>query len=531
MDMDRRRRVMERSIKLGHCICNPKKPCPCDTFREVNVCQCAGEKLPDLRADVPLTSLVKNAGCASKISQADLKLALAGLPPLTHPRVLVGSNTGDDAGVYQLDDETALVQTVDVFTPGVDDPYIFGQIAAANSISDIYAMGGRPLTALAVIGFPVDDLDLSMMTRMMRGGTDKLAEAGVPVIGGHSINDLDVKLGFAVTGLVHPSRIVTNAAARPGDALVITKPLGTGIISFASQLGHASPEALAEAARWMTFLNKNASEIMVEAGVVCATDVTGFGLMGHLSELVAQSAVTAEVWPSAVPVMPAALDYARAGYVSGGAERNREYARRSATVEGEIPEELLHILHDPQTSGGLLICVPQERAEDLVGQLRETGHDVAAIIGRIVEPSEGRIIVTQDNQTPRRRCCAPADELESCCCSAPAETPAQQSCCASRGKAEPCCAQMAAEQPPSEASSLFGIFMDEVNRPGALDAPTKELLSVALSVVTKCEPCLQAHLNKAREAGATEAQIEEAVWLAVKFGGTPAMMFYRSVVG
>jgi len=552
IDIERRRRVMERSVKLGHCICNPKKPCPCDVFKERNVCLCAGEKLPDLSADVPLTSLVKNAGCASKISQTDLKKALSTLPPLTDPRVLVGSNTGDDAGVYQLDEQTALVQTVDVFTPSVDDSYTFDQIAAANSVSDVYAMGGKPLTALAVIGFPVENLDLRMMTEMMRGGADKLAEAGVPIIGGHSINDLDVKFGFSVTGLINPQRIITNAAARPGDALVLTKPLGMGIIAFAAQLGRATPEAQGEAARWMTFLNKTASELMLEAGVTCATDVTGFGLLGHLSEMVAQSGVTAEIEVGRVPVLPAALEYARESYVGGGAERNREHARQYLQVEGDVAEELLHILHDPQTSGGLLICVPQERADQLVARLRETGHEYATIIGRITGESEGKIIVKQEGQPQEQPCCASkAEETAACCGSDPAEAQPQRGCCATRAaetgtdpgaggsccarrgaeaESGPCCAEMAAAgEVTSEAASLFGIFMEEANRPGALDAKAKELLSVALSIVTKCEPCLKIHLNKARQVGLTEEEIEEALWLAVQFGGAPAMMFYRSV--
>jgi len=507
---------MERSIKLGHCICNPKKPCPCDLFRERNVCQCAGEKLPDLTADVALTSLVKNAGCASKISQADLKQALATLPPLTDPRVLIGSNTADDAGVFLLNEETALVQTVDVFTPSVDDPYTFGQVAAANSVSDVYAMGGTPLTALAVLGFPVENLDLSIMTEMMRGGTDKLAEAGVPVVGGHSINDLDVKFGFAVTGIVHPQRIISNAAARVGDVLVLTKPLGTGIIAFAAQLGHATPEALAAAARWMTWLNKTGSELMVGAGVVCATDVTGFGLLGHLMEMVTQSGVTAEIDAGAVPVIPAAMQYAREGYVSGGAERNRESVRQRLQCAG-VPDELMHLLYDPQTSGGLLVCIPEAQAAAFVQQLRETGHEYAAIIGRITKQSEGAIVVTHSDQ-------------DNCCDEQPCCADAEPGCCAD---AEPsCCADAAApDVDTGDAASAFKQFLQAANAPGALDERQKELLSVALSVATRCEPCLKIHLKKAAEVGLSAAEIEEAVWLAVAFAGAPAMMFYREVTG
>ena len=203
IDYQKRKRVMGRSIKLGHCICNPKDPCPCDLFKQKNVCLCAGEREEDAPEDVALTTLVENAGCASKIGQEDLKRALAGLPRVFDPRVLVSSDTCDDAGVYKLTPNTALVQSVDVFTPVVDDPYAFGEIAAANSVSDIYAMGGNPLTALSIVAFPIDKLSPRIMNRMLQGGVDKLREAGVAVLGGHSIKDREIKFGFAVTGIVH----------------------------------------------------------------------------------------------------------------------------------------------------------------------------------------------------------------------------------------------------------------------------------------------------------------------------------------
>jgi len=293
VDREKRRRIMQRSIKLGHCICNPKEPCPCDIFKQNNVCLCAGERLKEVSENVPLTQSVENAGCASKINQTDLKIVLAGLPAITDPRVLVGSDTCDDAGVYKLTDDLALVQSVDVFTPNVDDPYIFGQIAAANSLSDIYAMGGKPVTALSIVGFPIETMSHKIMNQMLRGGIDKMKEAGVEVIGGHSIKDTEIKFGFAVTGVINPKKIITNDKAQPGDVLILTKPLGTGIISFASQLDRASREHMEVIGRSMAELNKVAAEIMVETGVTTATDVTGFGLMGHLSEMVAQSGVTA----------------------------------------------------------------------------------------------------------------------------------------------------------------------------------------------------------------------------------------------
>jgi hypothetical protein len=214
VDKEKRRRIMQRSIKLGHCICNPKQPCPCDVFKEQNVCLCAGERLEGTSESVPLTRFVENAGCASKINQTDLKIVLAGLPPISNPRVLVSAETCDDAGVFKLTEDTALVQSIDVFTPNVDDAYIFGQIAAANSLSDIYAMGGTPLTALSVVGFPIETMSHKVMNRMLRGGIEKMKEAGVEVIGGHSIKDIEIKFGFSVTGVIDPKKIITNDKAK-----------------------------------------------------------------------------------------------------------------------------------------------------------------------------------------------------------------------------------------------------------------------------------------------------------------------------
>jgi len=252
--------------------------------------------------------------------------------------------------------------------------------------------------------------------------------------------------------------------------------------------------------------------------------------------MVTQSGVTAEVWPDQLPALDAARAYAAEGYVSGGAERNREFSRQRVTMAADVPEQLQHLLHDPQTSGGLLICIAAAEAEALLQRLRDTGHDYAAIIGRIVAESEGKIIVTPSDtpQEERQPCCASAAEETSCCArAAEAGTDPGAPCCARREAGEgrePCCAEMAAAADnPSEAASLFAIFMEEANRPGALDAKAKELLSVALSIATRCEPCLKIHLNKARQVGLTEAEIEEAAWLAIQFGGAPAMMFYRAV--
>lgn len=392
-DHEKRKIVMGRSRKLGHCICNPKDPCPCPVFIERNVCLCAGERLPDVSEDVRLTDFVENAGCASKINQNDLKQALEGLPPVDDARVLISSDTCDDAGIYKLNDKLALVQSVDIFTPNVDDPYAFGQIAAANSVSDIYAMGGRPLTALSIIGFPIEKLSHKIMNRILRGGVDKLNEAGTVVLGGHSIKDKEIKFGFAVTGGIHPKKIITNATAEPGDALVLTKPLGTGIIGFANQLGKAFPFNLQEISQSMTALNKTASEIMVEMGVRCATDVTGFGLLGHLAEMVVQSGVSVEIDVASVPVFGDVLMYAEKEYLSGAVERNREFASCLVSKSASVSAVWEAVLYDPQTSGGLLMAVGKDKLDRLLSRLKIKGVAKAATIGRVTERSEGEIIL------------------------------------------------------------------------------------------------------------------------------------------
>ncbi|HVP91141.1 MAG TPA: selenide, water dikinase SelD [Terriglobales bacterium] len=393
IDYKKRQRIMGRSIRLGHCICNPKEPCPCDLFKRKNVCLCSGEREKDAPENVALTALVENAGCASKIGQADLKRALAGLPRTRDRRVLVSSDTCDDAGVFRLDARTALVQSVDVFTPVVDDPYVFGQIAAANSVSDIYAMGGRPLTALSIIAFPIDRLSPRVMNRMLQGGADKLREAGTALLGGHSIKDSEIKFGFAVTGLVRPDRMTVNSKARPGDVLVLTKPIGTGTLSFARQIGRAPKKGLEEAERSMTELNRAAAEAMTAARVTTATDITGFGLAGHLSEMAAQSGVQVEVYAESIPVFAGVMGLIRDGVISGAVERNRDSAGRFVKRAKGVGQELETLLYDPQTSGGLLIAVRPSRAESLLAALKKKGVGAAAVIGRVTGRGPARIVL------------------------------------------------------------------------------------------------------------------------------------------
>ena len=397
IDYKKRKRIMGRSIRLGHCICNPKEPCPCDLFKRKNVCLCSGEREEDALENVPLTSLVENAGCASKISQEDLKKALSGLPRIFDRRVLVSSDTCDDAGVFKLNARTALVQSVDVFTPVVDDPYVFGQIAAANSVSDIYAMGGRPLTALSIIAFPIERLSPRIMNKMLQGGIDKLREAGVAVLGGHSIRDKEIKFGFSVTGIVNPDKMTVNSKAKPGDVLILTKPLGTGTLTFARQIGRAPAKGLAAAERSMTELNRAAAESMTAAGVTTATDITGFGLAGHLSEIAAQSGVEMEIYGEAIPVFEGVMDLIRDGVISGAVERNRDYASAFVKVGKGADEDLETLLYDPQTSGGLLIAVRRSKAAAFLAALKKKGVRHAMVIGKVTRKGPGKIILRKNS--------------------------------------------------------------------------------------------------------------------------------------
>ena len=304
----------------------------------------------------------------------------------------MGTSTADDAGVYRLGPDLALVQTVDIFTPIVDDPYWFGAIAAANALSDIYAMGGTPRLALNFAGFPRSKLPLDVLGEILRGGAEKCAEAGVTIIGGHTIDDPEPKYGLAVTGFVHPDRVITNAAARPGDRLVLTKPLGMGIVTTALKQGKAEQAAVDEAIRIMSALNRPAAEAMIAVGVSAATDITGFGLLGHLAEMTRGSGVAARVRLRDVPILEAAWPLVQARAIPGGTQRNRESLQNVVSWDG-VGEDAQILLADAQTSGGLLIAVPEARCDALVRALRAGGLLVAAVIGEITGQGRGEITV------------------------------------------------------------------------------------------------------------------------------------------
>src|SRR5262249_6742282 len=303
------------------------------------------------------------------------------LPRIADPNVLIGPETRDDAAVYRLTDGLALVLTVDFFTPIVDDPYAFGQIAAANSLSDVYAMGGRPIAMLSIVGFPRDKLPMTVLGEVLQGGAEKASEAGVSVVGGHSIDDTEPKVGYAVVGLVHPGRVWRNVGARPGDALVLTKPLGTGIISTAIKQARAPERAVAAAVRTMATLNRSAAEAAATVAVHAVTDVTGFGLLGHLAEMTQGSKVRARLHATQIPLLPDVVVLAEAGLIPGGTKRNLHAVAATVRWDPAIPEALRFVIGDAQTSGGLLVATPD--GAGFLRALAVAGVEGAAQIGEV----------------------------------------------------------------------------------------------------------------------------------------------------
>ena len=299
----------------------------------------------------------------------------------------------DDAGVYRLSDDLAIIQTIDFFTPIVDDPYAFGQIAVANALSDVYAMGGKPLTAMNVVCFPAKSLDISVLQDILRGGADKMREAGVILVGGHSIDDAELKYGLSVTGTAHPKQLMTNAGAQVGDKVILTKPLGTGIISTAVKAGVVSEGLANRVTRCMATLNNKASELMQEVGAHACTDVTGFGLLGHAIQLAENSQVGIEFHLASIPYFPEVVDFAQQKLLPGGLYRNRDYYANRVKFINEISEHIQHILYDAQTSGGLLICLSPKKAELLLDRLQQAGVKDATLIGEVVSEARGMVTV------------------------------------------------------------------------------------------------------------------------------------------
>ena len=301
--------------------------------------------------------------------------------------------SAEDAGVYKLTDDLAVIQTLDFFTPIVDDPYEFGQVAATNALSDVYAMGGQPLTAMNIVCFPIKTMDISVLKEILAGGLAKVHEAGAIIVGGHTVEDNELKYGLSITGVIHPDKVVLNTGARTGDKLLLTKPLGTGIISTAVKGGVASADAEARIVKSMTTLNQKAAELMQETGVHAGTDVTGFGLLGHASEMINGSDVGMAIHATAVPFFPEAREYAAMGMIPGGLHRNRDFRSGMVTIKKTVPDYMSDILFDPQTSGGLLISVAAEKAGGLLERMHRAGIAEAALIGEVVAEPKGKIIV------------------------------------------------------------------------------------------------------------------------------------------
>lgn len=531
-------------MALGHCICDPKRPCPCDVFTDKKICPCAGERPDPVDiSKIKLTELVHNAGCASKISATDLEQFLSHLPEVKDPNIISGLPSGDDAGIYRLTDDVTLVQTVDVFTPVVDDPYEFGKICAANCLSDIYAMGGTPKTALSVLAFPSESLDGQIMYLMMKGAMEVLQEAGCALIGGHSIKDEEIKLGFAITGVIDPAKAVELETALPGDMLVLTKPLGVGVLNFAHQIGKASAEGLEQAQKSMGVLNKAAADAMNEVGVSACTDITGFGLFGHLIRMARHSGVTARVYADAIPVFDGALDLIRQGVIPGAIERNFEFAGEDLIIADGVDDVYKYIGCDAQTSGGLLIAVQKEKHALLINALQKRGI-TPATLGEIVEKSDGAIelVASQGSKNSLRQ--EKKEEETSISATMPKASAAAKPAAPQEAEKQHdpgCCADVfgaaatagavqqtasASASTTSESMKAFGHLMSATAEDGKIDARIKELLLFALVILSRCEPCIEVHYDKARKMGITQEELDEAAWCAISMGGAPVKMFY-----
>jgi selenide,water dikinase len=516
---------MERSQALGHCICDPRRPCPCDVFRNEGICPCAGERPDPVDvSQVRLTAMVRNAGCASKIAPGDLEAVLTRLPPVKDPAVICGLAAGDDAAIYRLAEGVHLVQTVDVFTPCVDDPVLFGRICAANCLSDIYAMGGEPRTALSVLCFPSETLDSEVMYRMLRGAMETLDTAEVALIGGHSLKDDEIKLGFAITGTIDPALAAALEKPQAGDVLVLTKPLGTGVLVFGQQVGQVHAEGLAAAAVSMASLNRAAAQAMTKAGASACTDVTGFGLFGHLARMLRPGGWSADLYAESLPALPGALELLRQGVVPGAVERNREYVGSEIIVEPGVEEAFFYLGLDAQTSGGLLLAIAPDKLPQLLAGLSTSGV-AGAVIGRIVPAQTARMTLRAGQFSVNPDMGILRDMKNSMPASDPKSLspapPASAGCCCPAG---PETGTVPGTAP--EAAKAFGGLLQAVQAEGVLNARTKELILFSQVVLSRCEPCFKVHYRRARELGISPEELEEAAWCAVAMGGAPVRLFY-----
>ncbi len=432
---------------------------------------------------------VRNAGCASKISPADLDAVLARLPAVKDPAVISGLAAADDAAIYRISENLCLVQTVDVFTPCVDDARLFGKICAANCLSDIYAMGGTPRTALSVLAFPSEKLPGEIVFQMLAGAMEKFEEAGVALVGGHSVKDDEIKLGFAITGLIDPAVAAALEKPHAGDVLVLTKPLGNGVLTFARQIGREFSEGLAASEISMATLNRSAAEAMRETGASACTDVTGFGLFAHLRRMLRGSGLGTEIFAEALPAFPGAVDALRQGIIPGAIERNREYVGDALHVAPGVDEALVNLGFDAQTSGGLLIAVPPKQLESLRRLLARRGAD-AFVIGKIVDDARAQIFV-RAGETGMTQANSPENF--------PMKNPETEVAAHGDG----CCADIfqnaSAPGSAAESQKAFSAFIRSVQAGGVLSEKAKELILFSLVVSSRCAAVLRiAFLQGAR---------------------------------
>jgi selenide,water dikinase len=319
---------------------------------------------------------------------------LRDLPLISDPNLITGFEHAEDAGVYKISADLALVQTLDFFTPTVDDPFTFGQIAATNALNDVYAMGGKPITAMNIVCFPIKTMDKAVLREVLRGGVDKMREAGVLLVGGHSVEDNEIKYGLSVTGTIHPDKVLFNSGAKPGDSLILTKPLGTGIVSTAIKGGEADPQLVEKAISSMTQLNKKAAEIMIaQGGVHACTDITGFGFLGHACEMIEAENVGMRINSAAVPIFTGVRKLVETGYVPGGLYRNKDFRIAQIEKKDTCPDWILDVLFDPQTAGGLFFSIPAKEAQSLIKLMHRDGITDAAIVGEVVSDNPGKIVV------------------------------------------------------------------------------------------------------------------------------------------
>ncbi|MDD2366412.1 MAG: selenide, water dikinase SelD [Desulfuromonadaceae bacterium] len=340
-----------------------------------------------------LTQTVRGSGCAAKLAPGILHKALCGLDLPVDSNLLIGLENPDDAGIYKVSDDLALVQTLDFFPPMVDDPFRFGQIAAANALSDIYAMGGTPKTAMNIVAFPSSSMDISVLRSIIEGGLSKMREAGVVLVGGHTVEDSELKYGLSVTGYIDPHRILAKRSLQVGDRLILTKPLGTGIVTTAIKAGFADEELTERVTEAMATLNREAAVVMADFSVHACTDVTGFGFLGHLAEMVVDSGCGVCINASAVPVYKEAVEWASMGLIPAGAYNNRDFRGTFVQFSATVPQKIQDILFDPQTSGGLLIAVSEEESEKLLTALQMRGIKPASVVGEVVASPIDMIIV------------------------------------------------------------------------------------------------------------------------------------------